>query len=220
MTTETTLFYIALVGVVLAILGLLWLIVNAFEVRIAWGLAVFIFPPLGLLFALRHRRPATWPVILMAVGALVGAAPIAYNKLVPIDLGPRATIVEGERHITLTGWDQHDYSVLKAQPEVVVLQMANPDVTDETLDELSDLARLRELDLSGTQVGDAGLARLEKLTALESLRLKDTRITEEGFLKWLSNREALKQLDLRGTKVTRESGKAWRTAKPGRRLMQ
>lgn len=220
LSAETSLFIVVQVGAALVFAGLLWLIVKAFQARVGWGLAVLLFPPSGLVFALRHRKRAAWPLMVMLVGAGVATAPILYNRLMPPDLGPHVSTVGGEQHVTITGWDRRDYSVLASFPEVVVLQMANPDVTDATLDDLRGMTRLRELDLGGSQVTDAGLARLEGLTALESLRLKGTRVTDDGFARWLSNRDRLRQLDLRGTQVTPEAGKAWRAARPGRRLMQ
>ena len=91
--------------------------------------------------------------------------------------------MDGELHVTLTGWDRHRPSTpaFCAGPAVVVLQMANPDVTDDTLDYLSGMAQLRELDLNDTAVTDAGLAKLARLGTLQSLRLKDTAITDAGF---------------------------------------
>ena len=61
-------------------------------------------------------------------GAAVGLAAFA----VSIDLGPREKIVDRELHVTLTGWNRNtaDYVVLRSKPDIVVLQMANPDVTD------------------------------------------------------------------------------------------
>ena len=221
LNTETSLFTIALVGAVLLLAGALWLIVEAFGVKWYWGLAVLVFFPVaGPIFAIRHRRPATWPMVAMAIGVVVGSAPILYNRLTPIDLGPRETMVEGEPHLTLTGWDREDYSVLASKPSAVVVQMANPDVTDQTLTYLKGMARLRELDLSGTQVGDDGLIELEGLTSLEQLRLKGTKITDAGFARSLAPLKSLQMLDLQGTGVSREAGKAWKAAKPGRRLLQ
>ena len=219
---ETRLFYIAAAGLGLAVVGLLWLIVAAFRVRWYWGLAVLLFPPLGLAFGFRlHvRKEAAWPLAILAIGLAVGSAPILYNKFTPIELGPYEKTVGNELHLTLTGWDRKDYSILAAKPEAVVLQMANRDVTDQTLINLKGMTRLRELDLSNTQVDDDGLKELEALPGLETLRLKGTRITDEGFRKWLAPREALIQLDLQGTGVTKESGKAWKDARPGRRLLQ
>jgi hypothetical protein len=217
---ETTLFCIVLAGVALLAVGLVWFVVAALRVRLAWGLGVLLFPPLGLVFALRHRKAAARPLTAIVIGALVASAPIVYSHLVPIDLGPREKTVDGELHITLTGWDRHDYSVLADRPKAVVLQMANPDVTDQTLAHLQGMSDLRELDLNGTQVTDEGLGKLESLTGLESLRLRDTKVTDEGFRRWLAPRESLRQLDLRGTQVTRDTARAWRDARPGRRLLQ
>ena len=99
----------------------------------------------------------------------------------PIDLGPREKIVDGQRHITLTGWDRKDYGFLGSKRDVVVLQMANPDVTDQTLEHLKGMNRLKELDLNNTQVTDAGLKVLSDLPALATLRLKNTKVTDQGF---------------------------------------
>jgi len=48
----------------------------------------------------------------------------------------RERLVDGQAHLTLTGWDRDDYSVLQARPQTVVLQMANADVTDEKAPQL------------------------------------------------------------------------------------
>jgi hypothetical protein len=98
--------------------------------------------------------------------------------------------------------------------------MANPDVTDQTLEYLTGDRRLRELDLNDTQITDHGLAVLAVLPALEILRLKGTKITDEGFRKELGTKESLRQLDLRNTAVTAESAKLWKDAKKGRRVLR
>jgi Leucine Rich repeat len=218
---ETRLFYIAVGGVALAAIGLLWLIVASFRVKWYWGLAVLLFLPIALpIFIIRHLKASAWPLAIVAIGLAIGSAPIVYNKVTPVDLGPYERKVGDEIHLTLTKWDRKDYSILADRPGTVVLQMANPDVTDSTLINLKGMAKLRELDLSNTQVDDDGLKELEPLAGLESLRLKGTKITDEGFKKWLEPRGTLRQLDLRGTAVTKETGKAWRDAKDGRRLLQ
>jgi Ran GTPase-activating protein (RanGAP) involved in mRNA processing and transport len=128
--------------------------------------------------------------------------------------------VEGQRHITLTGWDRKDYGFLGSKQDVVVLQMANPDVTDQTLEQLRKMDRLQELDLSNTQVTDAGLKILRNLPALRSLRLKNTRITDPGFHEFLAGKDSLMQLDLRGTAVSQETAQAWRKDRDGRRVLR
>lgn len=221
MEAESRLFLIEVCGLALAVIGLLWLIVAAFRVKWPWGLAMLVFLPVAApIFTVHHFRKAGWPLRVLAAGLAIGSAPIAYDKLTPIDLDPFEKRVGGELHLTLTGWDRKDYSILAARPGTIVLQMANPDVTDATLVHLKGMTRLRELELSKTQVDDAGLKELEPIAGLETLRLEGTRITDEGFRKWLSPRESLNQLDLRGTAVTKEAGQAWQNAKAGRRLLQ
>ncbi len=217
---ETRALYLQVGGAVVAATAWIWLIVRAFRQRWAWGLATLILPPVGLVFAARHPRRGVVPLILGAVSVLVAAAPAVYILTVPLDLGPREKLVDGQRHLTLTGWDRKNYSLLKFKPDVVVLQMANPDVTDQALEPLKDLKALRELDLSDTQVTDAGLKVLKDLPALATLRLARTRITDQGFQDALFAQESLMQLDLRGTQVSHETARAWRDAKPGRRVLQ
>src|SRR5262249_8935235 len=106
------------------------------------------------------------------------------------------------------------------KPDVVVLQMANPDVTDESIAPLKEMKGLQELDLSGTQVTDVGLTILKDLPALARLRLARTKITDQGFHDALFAKESLMQLDLRGTQVSHETGRAWHDAKPDRRIQQ
>ena len=185
------------------------------------GLAVILVGLLGLVFrAFRHWRKGLLPLGLIGLGVVITGFPPLYRLIVPIDLGPRETVVNGQRHITLTGWDRKDYSLLGSKHDVVVLQMANPEVTDQTLEHLKGMNRLEELDLNNTQVSDSGLKILRDLPALASLRLQNTKVTEQGFQESLAGKATLKQLDLRGTQVSREAVHAWREANAGRRAMR
>ena len=185
------------------------------------GLAVIAVGCLGLVFrAFRHWRKGLLPLGLIGLGLVITGFPPVYRLLVPIDLGPLEKLVEGERHITLTGWDRKDYALLGSKHDVVVLQMANPDVTDQTLENLKGMSTLKELDLDNTQVTDAGLKVLKDLPALKVLRLKNTKISNQGFQDALAGKDTLMQLDLRGTQVSRETVQTWQKAKGGRRAMQ
>ena len=93
--------------------------------------------------------------------------------------------------------------------------MANPDVTDLTLENLKGLNFLTELDLNNTQVTDAGLSIIKDLPALTTLRMKNTRITDQGFQMSLTEKTSLLQLDLTGTQVSLETAQTWRKAKGG-----
>jgi hypothetical protein len=195
---ESYALYINLAGLALLVIGCVWLIVRAF----------------------RHRRKAFAPLMLIGLGVAVTGFPPAYRLLVPIDLGPREKIVNGQRHITLTGWDRKDYALLRSRRDVVVLQMANPDVTDETLELLKGMNDLKELDLDNTRVTDTGLKVLKELPALSTLRLENTQVTDQGFKESLAAKESLQRLDLRGTRVSQETAQTWRQAKSGRQVMR
>lgn len=189
-----------LLSAVLSGVALLWLILASFG---QWS---------------RVRRP----VQLFVLASFLIALPFAANRLAQafVDLGPRERVVNGESHLTLTGWDRSDYAtVLAARPNTTVLQMANDDVTDETLRSLESTPHLKKLDLSDTKVTDGGLAALRPLTALESLHLARTGITDMGFSEHLAQMESLKQLDLKGTQVSPDVVRAWQNAKQGRRAI-
>jgi hypothetical protein len=185
------------------------------------GLAVIAAGCLGLVFrAFRHWRKGLLPLAIIGLGLVITGFPPVYRLLVPIDLGPREKMVDSERHITLTGWDRKDYALLGSKHDVAVLQMANPDVTDQTLEHLKGMSALKELDLDNTQVTDAGLRILKDLPALAILRLRNTKITDQGFQDTLAGKASLMRLDLRETQVGRETAQTWRKAKVGRQVMQ
>ena len=160
------------------------------------------------------------PAFILALGIAAVSAPAIYTRIADVDLGPRQTLVQGEKHITLTGWDRDSYELLQQHPETIVLQMGNPDVTDETLDYLAPMANLRELDLNDTNITDAGVAKLAKLTGLEVLRLRATSISDVAIDQHLNQLPKLKRLDVRETFVTKDAIDRWKAAGEGRRAFQ
>ncbi|MBY0523007.1 MAG: hypothetical protein K2R98_06395 [Gemmataceae bacterium] len=208
-------------GAILATIAELWLIVRGFRVHWAWGVGLILVPPLALVFALCHFRKALAPLALFVLAGLVIATPYGINYYYQnhVDLGPREKTVDGELHLTLTGWDQTDYSVLQARPTVVVLQMANGDVTDATLENLRGMTQLRELDLNDTQVTDRGLELLATLPQLRELRLARAKITDEGFRQHLADKESLVKIDLTGTPVKGKTKRDWKQAKTSREYL-
>jgi hypothetical protein len=212
-------FYLLVLGFLVGCIGWLWLIVAAFKVRRLWGAAVLVFPPSALLFAARHYPSARRPLLVLVLAGLIFATPygLSYHERKFGKLAPHEQIVNGELRITLTGVPAFDYSSLQSRPEIVVLQMANPDVTDQTLEYLSGMGQLRSLDLNGTQVTDEGLKRLANLPRLQELRLARTQITDEGFLKHLAPKESLLRLDLTGSAIKGKTKRDWKKAKPAER---
>jgi hypothetical protein len=61
------------------------------------------------------------------------------------------------------------------------LDLSDTDASDQTLAELPDsMDSLSTLDLSGTNVTDAGLEQLRRLEGLTTLALDRTKVTPEG----------------------------------------
>lgn len=217
---ESHLFMVTLAGFGLLAISWIWFTVVAWRWSRPWGVAIALFAPVGLLFTVVRFHAARGPLVLGLAGLLLAVGPPVVNRVLPVDLGPRDVLVDGERHITLTGWDRHNYRVLEGVTDVVVLQMANPDVTDKTLGVLSGMDQLRELDLNETGVTDVGLAQLAALTRLERLRLANTGITDAGFRAFLMPHPGLLELDVRGTSISAETLSEWRKAKARRRALR
>jgi hypothetical protein len=218
MDIEKTGFYLLIGGAVLVLVGWIALLTRAFRTRWYWGVSCLLLPPVALLFIAKHFRRAAPALVVIGLGVVVGALPYGFNlyQRYFVDLGPREKRVDGELHITLTGWDRSDYSLLGQRPEVVVLQMANSDVDDRVLENLRGMEQLRELDLNDTQITDAGLAVLAELPRLEELRLARTKITDDGFQRQLAGKESLKKIDLTGTAVKGKTKRDWKNAQRGR----
>lgn len=199
--------YIFYVGVIVLVLGVVIALLQFLAVR---------------MFRVSRERVwilKLWPALLVSLGIICLTLPAAVTRFAPVDLGAHDVQVEGERHITLTGWDQKDYSVLVRIPDAVVVQMANEDVTDETLQHLAGMKSLRELDIAGSKVSDAGLNHLAGLMTLERLILSRTQITDAGLKPLLDQLPKLRLLDVRETGVTLAVLRPWVQGLAGRRAL-
>jgi hypothetical protein len=212
-------FLLLVLGAALAAAAWVWLVVRGFKERKLWGLALVFFPPAALWFIARHFAKAWAPLLLLLLAGLVAATPygLSYYQSHFVALKPYEQIVDGERRITLTGLKDFDYSTLQNSRDTVVLQMANDDVDDGTLEYLKGMDRLRALDLNDTRVTDAGLRTLAELPALQELRLARTKITDEGFKKYLGSKQSLRKLDLTGTEVKGKTKRDWKKLDPENR---
>jgi hypothetical protein len=196
------------IGVVLIFLGLGLLIA---------GLGSLALRGIPVLLGRGSARRLRWSLALVAGGLVVGALPFVWQEayLAIVGLGPRERVVEGSPAVVLTGWDRDDYSFLAERPEIEILEMANPDVTDATLDLLAALPRLKELTLNDAQITDAGLAKLAVMPALEILRIARTQITPDGVKAFLATPPPqLSQLDVSGCGIPTSTLRAWKNAAP------
>jgi hypothetical protein len=208
-------------GLALALIAWIWILIAGYRTAKGWGRGLLFFPPTLIFFLPLHWRRAWRPTFLLVIAGLIVAAPLVWNRVDRLFPNrERDKIVDGERHLTVTGKTDFDYSTLASKPDIVVLQMANPEVKDETLEYLLGMSALEELDLNNTQVSDQGLAVLAKLPSLEKLRLRGTPITDAGFRKHLLPLDRLKMLDLTGTKVTGKTVREWKAKQPDRKALK
>jgi hypothetical protein len=197
------------IGVVLIFAGLAGALVGSVWLA-ARGLAV--------LLGRRTTRQLFVPLALLAGGLVLGAVPFAaqHLSLAIFGLGERERVIDGERALVLTGWDRADYRLLAEKRDVAILEMSNPDVTDDTLNLLADFSRLRELSLNDTAVTDAGLGTLALLPALETLRIARTKVTAAGLEQFLATPPPrLRQLDVSGNGIPTGILREWKNAAAG-----
>ena len=210
-------------GTLLGFVGTLWLIRNAYRTRRWLGvlLALTFFLGTALIYGLICFRQNKRPLMLVLAGMIIGAIPFAGGHAFEFvfGVGERERIIDGERYLTLTGWDRTDYfMILSLKKDVVVLELGNPDVTDQTLTPLSEMPRLKELTLNDTMVTDAGLVFLRKLPALERLRLARTKVTKEGIAAFLAEPPPkLKHIDVSGNSIPASALRKWKNADPEHR---
>lgn len=170
---------------------------------------------LGVLVRQKPVRRLLAPFALLGVGLVLGVVPFVAQRayVAIVGLGERERVIDGERALTLTGWDREGYAILAAKRDVAILEMGNPDVTDDTLELLEGLPQLRELTLNDTAVTDAGLATLARLPQLESLRIARTKVTPEGVQRFLdAPPPRLRQIDVSGNDVPTAILRRWKNA--------
>jgi hypothetical protein len=241
---------ILIVGALVTLVGILWFLKSAFKAGFFWGLLLILGHAISigamlwllqqdfsapvylgvlalgllpyLLLVARHRQRTWKPTVMILIGLGILASPFAINWVDQAFFpeGPRIRDVGGETHVTLTGLADYDYATLADKTDIQVLQMANSDVTDDTLEHLKKLHRLKELDLDNTQITDAGLAHLARLPALETLRLRNTKITDAGFKEHLFKLERLVNLDVRETGVASKTLRDWKKENNERKYLK
>jgi hypothetical protein len=113
------------------------------------------------------------------------------------------------------GVKEEELVVLEKLPELQALDLGRfersavgslrtiPRLTDKVLDHLHHMTRLRELIVSGSDITDAGLAKVAGLKNLEVLDLTDTQVTDAG-LKCLKSLPRLRLLVVDSPGVTPE----------------
>jgi len=132
---------------------------------------------------------------------------ISFERLTPARLGklslcPNVQRLEFEDRQDLT---TKQWQALKTQTQIERLDLTGGGetrrITNAALRHVAAMRQLRELDLRGTSVGDAGVKQLASLTNLEVLDLERTDVGDAG-VEFLPSLSKLRRLSLQGTHVT------------------
>jgi len=94
---------------------------------------------------------------------------------------------------------------------VTFVQMSGPNITDATLSRLNEFPDIRGLSLNRTKVTDAGLAGFQGLSKLETFAVIFTPITDKS-VEYLKTVENASRLFLCGTKITTEGAQRLKDA--------
>src|SRR5262249_18512875 len=124
------------------------------------------------------------------------------DRLEKLSLCPNVQRLEFEDHQDLT--TKH-WQALKKQTQIERLGLSGGGETERIanahLPHVAAMHQLRELDLRGTAVSDAGVAGLSSLSELEVLKLDRTHVGDAG-VEFLPSLTKLRVLSLRQTRVT------------------
>lgn len=147
--------------------------------------------------------PAEPPPVLTAAGEAALEA-LARRGALAAPLAAGSTLVEASFALLGAEVTDADLALLAGlEPNLVGLDLSRTQVSDAGLARLAAFPRLQRLKLCATDIGDAGLAPLARLARLEVLNLYATRVTDAG-LEHLAGLRALRRLYLWQTAVTDE----------------
>src|SRR5262245_49816969 len=123
---ESYVLWVLVAAAGLAAIAWIWLLVRAFREGRVWGVCLLLLPPLVLVFVPKHWKPSRGPVALLLFASILAVTGLVLGQLPP-SRNPYITLVDGEKHVTLTRASVDDYSFIEKHPDTVVLQLANED---------------------------------------------------------------------------------------------
>lgn len=140
------------------------------------------------------RRAAEWAIRLGGVVRLAADPRVARRTLADLPAGPIEVAAIHVGHNPQL--DNQSLGQLEGLAALKDLWLAgNPQLGDPAVKHLQGLPALQMLNLSSSQVSDAGLEQLRPLTHLRELYLRRTRITDDG-LKHLTGMTSLWKLSI------------------------
>lgn len=144
----------------------------------------------------------------LPIGEIMSPHALVAIGFIILSLGCQSAAVTSDEAATieairkLGGQVQFDESV---QPRrVTKVYLHKTAVSDNDLNQLAKLTKLKNLFLGHTGITDAGLEELKSIRTLETLSLNSTRVTDAG-LKSLAELKQLKTLNVQETAVTKKA---------------
>lgn len=95
-----------------------------------------------------------------------------------------------------------DLELLLRANSLATIEVAGTDITDAMLAKIGSLSHLRTIDLSHTGIGDAGLRALKSASNLDFIDLSHTKVTAPGLQTFLAKNEHVHTLNLSGLGLT------------------
>lgn len=140
--------------------------------------------------------------------ALADEPPVIYREEVRgpgwyVKLANKYNLPALKRPVSFVSWtmNDEDMAVVGRATTLRDVDLGGSEITNAGMAHLEGLTKLQRLTLEDTRIGDAGLAHLSELTELQALFLQRTKISDAGLvhLKKLKN---LRRLNLSVTQVT------------------
>ena len=120
------------------------------------------------------------------------------------ELAEKSNLLEANLSITGKMINDIDLSLLlKLKEQLIWMQLANTNTTDQDMQAIGQLTELRKLNLSQNKLTDQGIQEIIGLSKLEVLNLYGNHITDSSIT-MLSNLEALKKLYVWKTEISPE----------------
>ena len=151
------------------------------------------------LFRLARLTPAG-----VALAMFVSVSGCGSNQQDPVSDYDRMKQAEENAAATVTNQGVKAKLLHHALGDAWSVDMSKMTITDDLLRQVQKMGRVRELDLSNSNVTDEQLGLISQLglsTLLTKFDLSNTNVTDAGFQK-LQNLALLMELNLTGTKVT------------------
>lgn len=116
-------------------------------------------------------------------------------------------------YLSETGISDRTLRAIGRQWQCEVVKIAGTRVTNDGIEHLRGMSKLRELDISRTTLSDAPLQSIAKCSGLEELSLEDTAVTDDGIAA-LHSLSDLKFCRATGTRVSIKGANKLREACP------